>query len=82
VPLQFPVDPFGCVNRLTVPPDGFRHHLRRPMRNPFQLTKEINMSKQGGSFSMRKVIEQVFAGVLFISMVAFVVGGTIAMFLT
>jgi hypothetical protein len=49
------------------------------MRNPFQLTKEINMSKQGGSFSMRNVIEQVFAGVVFISMVAFVVGGTIAM---
>jgi hypothetical protein len=52
------------------------------MRNPFQLTKEINMSKQGGSFSMRNVIEQVFAGVVFISMVAFVVGGTIAMCLS
>lgn len=36
------------------------------------------MSKQTGS-STRKVIEQVFAGVVFISMVAFVVGGTIAM---
>ena len=48
------------------------------MRIPFQLTKEINMSKQTGS-STRKVIEQVFAGVVFISMVAFVVGGTIAM---
>ena len=40
------------------------------------------MSKQGGSFSMRNVIEQVFAGVVFISMVAFVVGGTIAMCLS
>jgi hypothetical protein len=64
---------------LTVAAGGSRHHLRRPMYNPFHFTKEINMSRQTGSFSVRKFIEQVFAGVVFISMVAFVVGGTIAM---
>ncbi|HZF27190.1 MAG TPA: hypothetical protein VEZ88_13075 [Steroidobacteraceae bacterium] len=37
------------------------------------------MSRQNGVNSLRKVVEQVFAGIVFISMVAFVVGGTIAM---
>ncbi len=37
------------------------------------------MSRQNGSGSVRRVVEQVFAGMVFISMVAFVVGGTIAM---
>lgn len=37
------------------------------------------MSMHNGSASVPKVVEQVFAGIVFISMVAFVVGGTIAM---
>ena len=37
------------------------------------------MSKRNGSASAWKVVEQVFAGIVFISMVAFVVVGTIAM---
>jgi hypothetical protein len=46
---------------------------------PISIAKEIVMSKRSGSASAWKVIEQVFAGIVFISMVAFVVVGTIAM---
>jgi hypothetical protein len=49
------------------------------IRGPISIRKEIVMSKQKGSVSARKVIEQVFAGIVFISMLAFIVVGTIAM---
>lgn len=49
------------------------------MFSPVQSAREIDMSKQNGSVSVRKVVEQVFAGIVFISMIGFVVAGTIAM---
>jgi hypothetical protein len=63
---------------LTDPLRGRGHHLRHGFR-PVRHFQEIDMSKQQGSFSVRRAVERVFAGALSAAVCALVAGGTLAM---
>jgi hypothetical protein len=61
---------------LTERPAAARHHVPHLIPNRFE---EIDMSKHIGSFGLRAIVENAFAGVAFAATVAVIFAGTAAM---